>query len=366
MKKAAVFFLIISCLFANAQNKTYRFLVGTFTVNTPSEGIYAVELNPAKNIYAVKCIAKGVKNPSFLTISPDSNFVYAVNESGELSTISAWKFNKLSGELTLINKVSAGGPGPCYIAANDKHVVTANYSGGSLVVFGRNNDGTLTEAKQIIRHYGGSINPKRQTSAHVHQTVFSPDNEFVLTNDLGTDYVNVYKYNQHATDEILISFDSLLVKPGSGPRHLTFNNTGKIIYVLQELDGTVSVINFENGKLNLMQETTVIRNNDLENGAADIHLSPDEKFIYATNRGSVNNITCFKVLKNGKLKFAHQVSTMGVGPRNFTITKDGKFLLVGNQRSNEIVVFKRNIATGKLKDANIRINIGAPVCLVEY
>ncbi len=366
MKKLIVLILIFSALIINAQKSSYNFLIGTFTVNTPSEGIYTLNVNVKDKTHSIKQIEKGIDNPAFLSISPDSNYVYTVSESGVSSTINAFKFNKSTGKLQLINKVNAGASGPCYIASNDKHIITANYGGGSLCVFGRNEDGSVSELIQIIQHKGGSFNKTRQAAPHVHQSVFTPDNQFVITNDLGTDYVNAYKYDSASTNEVLASYDSLLVKPGSGPRHLTFAKSGKIAYLLQELDGTVSVIDFDKGRLNLIQETTVIRQPDIVNGAADIHLSPDEKFLYATNRGSVNNITCFKVLKNSKLKFVQQVSTMGIGPRNFAITNDGKYLLVGNQKSNEIVVFKRNVATGKLKDTKIRINIGAPVCLIEF
>jgi 6-phosphogluconolactonase len=366
MKKLLSFMLILTSLFLNAQKNNYRFLIGTFTANTPSEGIYTLDINTKNKTHSIKFIEKGISNPSFLAISPDSNFVYTVSESGVSSTINAFKFDKLSGKLMFINKVSAAAAGPCHITVNDKHILTANYSGGSLCVFKRNENGSVSELIQIIQHTGSSFNKTRQATPHVHQSAFTPDNKFVVTNDLGTDYVNVYKYNPNVEKDVLISFDSLLVKPGSGPRHLTFSRSGEIAYLLQELDGTLSVINNSKGKLNLIQETTVIRQNEIVNGAADIHLSPDEKFVYATNRGSVNNITCFKVLKNNKLVFVQQISTMGIGPRNFSITKDGKYLLVGNQKSNEIVVFKRNIGTGKLKDTKIRINIGAPVCLIEF
>ena len=366
MKKLLAFMLILSSLFLNARINNYRYLIGTFTANTPSEGIYTLDVNVKDKTHSIKFIEKGISNPAFLAISADSNFVYTISESGVSSTVNAFKFDKLSGKLIFINKVSAGASGPCYIAVNDRHIVTANYGGGSLCVFGRNEDGSVSELIQIIQHTGGSFNKTRQAAPHTHQSVFTPDNQFVVTNDLGTDYVNVYKYNPNAEKDVLISFDSLLVKPGSGPRHLTFKKNGEIAYLIQELDGTLSVINNNKGKLNLLQETTVIRQKEIVNGAADIHLSPDEKYIYATNRGSVNNISCFKVLKNNKLVFVQQISTMGIGPRNFSITKDGKYLLVGNQKSNEIVVFKRNIGTGKLKDTKIRINIGAPVCLIEF
>lgn len=128
----------------------------------------------------------------------------------------------------------------------------------------------------------------------------------------------------------------------------------------------MSVIGFNNGKLELLDETSVVKKENVKSGAADIHISPDGKFLYATNRGTANDITCFAIRKDGKLSFVDQTSVLGDGPRNFTITKDGKYLLVANQRTHQIVVFKRNKKTGTLTDSGIKIDLPAPVCLQEY
>lgn len=366
MKKFSIATAITLIFALSVQAKTYNFLVGTFTKNTRSEGIYQFSFDAKTGKSIINVFARNIENPAFLTLSPDSNFVYSVSESGEASTISAFRFDKTKPELRAVNRVSAAGAGPCYIDASDKHVVTANYSGGSLVVFSRKNDGALSEPLQIIRHYGSSIDPKRQTKPYVHQAIFSPDMKYVFTNDLGTDFVHAHRYYPSSENNILIPVDSLKLKAGSGPRHLVFNKTGKIIYTVQEMDGTVSVMRFENNKLQLIQETTLDIQKKFENAGADIHLSPDGKFLYVTNRGTAQNITCFKVLKKGSLKFVEQLPTGASWPRNFTITDDGKYIFIGNQHSNAVTIFSRNKQTGKMKNTGFHVDIPAPVCLIQY
>jgi 6-phosphogluconolactonase len=211
-----------------------------------------------------------------------------------------------------------------------------------------------------------SVNPTRQTKPHVHQVVVSPDSKFLLVNDLGTDLLTVYSYDKNSLTQPLTAFDTLQLKKGSGPRHLTFDNTGSYIYLIQELDGTLSTIKYDFGRLTLVDTASVVIKKEIQTGAADIHVSPDGMFVYATNRGTANDISCFQTSKSGRLKFVQQISVEGVGPRNFAITKDGKYVLVGNQRTNEIVIFSRNKKTGELTFTGNKVQVGAPVCILEY
>jgi 6-phosphogluconolactonase len=364
MRHITVLLLVLSISF-QLSAKNYQFLIGTFTTNTPAKGIFSLTFNENDLSTNVQLLTEAI-DPSFLCISKNKKLVYAVSERGAKSSVAAYKFNKKN-KLQLINKVDAGSvTDPCHIAMTDYHVVTANYSGGSIFVYKRNADGSLSDVVQKIQHEGKSIHPTRQTKPHTHQVVFSPDSKFLLTNDLGIDNVLVYKYDKMNSENPFSAYDTLEVKPGSGPRHLTFDKSGTIVYLLQELDGTVSTIQYENCKLTLMDTTTVVRKNNIQTGAADIHLSPDGKFLYATNRGSVNDITCFATSPAGKLTFVQQVSTEGEGPRNFAITNDGNYILVGNQRTNNISIFSRNKKTGELTFTGKKIQVGAPVCILEY
>jgi 6-phosphogluconolactonase len=249
----------------------------------------------------------------------------------------------------------------------DKHVVTSDYTGGSISVFERNGDGALGALRQFIQHTGKSVNVQRQEAPHVHQTIFTPDEKFLLVNDLGTDRVTLYAYASHDSENVLTAVDTLQVKEGSGPRHIAFGNDGRTGYLLQELDGTITVVSIrEDGKLSVLQETTVTRKEGVENGGADIHVSPDGKFLYATNRGTANDITCFSIKEDGTLDFVEQLSTGGKGPRNFTTTPDGNYVFVGNQYTNNIVLFARDKNTGKLTNTGKQIHVPVPVCIRLY
>jgi len=367
MKKSL--FVILYSLFllpVFAQVSNYRLLIGTYTNTGKSKGIYSYSLDMKTGAFDQKSVATGVSNPSFLTMTPDRKFVYSVNESTKGSAANSFSFNERTGKLTLLNSSLTKSDGPCFITSTDHHVFTANYGGGSLSVFGRKADGSLTDALQVIQHVGKSINTERQNEPHVHQVIISPDKKYLLANDLGTDKVTVYKYNPQATNDVLIPSDTLSVKPGSGPRHSTFSKDGTKLYLLHEIDGSVSVINMKNGKLSMIQQTTVVKNDKVVVRAADIHLSPDEKFLYATNRGTANDITCFSVGKDGQLTFKQQISTGGEGPRNFAISPDGKYVLVAHQMTDNIVIFKRDSKTGLLTKTGKQIEVGAPVCVLFY
>lgn len=358
----SAFFLVMT---AKAQDKIYSLVVGTYTNSCDSNGIYVYDFSTDTGDFSLKSTSEKIINPSYLTISDDTKFLYSVNENGADSQVSAFGFNPKSGKLKLLNTQDSHGADPCYIINDDKNVIVANYSGGSIAIFGRNADGSLSQAKQVIQHEGKGINAQRQESAHVHMVSFSPDKKYVLANDLGTDKISIYKYDKNAPEKALELKERITVKQGSGPRHLAFSKDGKFAYLLQELDGTLTVFKYKNGSLKQLQETIVVAKDFKgENSAADIHISPNGRFLYATNRGEANTINVFAINKKGTLDLVNQVSTKGKGPRNFTIDPTGKFLLVGHQYTNEIVIFKMDETTGKLSDTGKRIELCAPVCLV--
>lgn len=366
MKKTySILLSIFALITIQAQENKFNLLIGTYTNSCESKGIYVYEFDSNTGDFNFKNATENIINPSYLTISADNKFVYSVNENGKKSTVSSFGINSKSGKLDFINSQDSKGADPCYIINDDKNVIAANYSGGNISVFGKNSDGSLTEAKQVIQHFGKGINAKRQEKPHMHMVYFSPDNKYVLANDLGTDKVYVYQYNPNGGNEILKLKNSVDVKSGSGPRHLIFSKDGKFVYVLQELDGTLTIFSYSNGILKKVAETSVVAKDfkgDI--GCADIHISTDGKFLYATNRGNANDISVFKTHKNGKLQFVERTSTLGKGPRNFSIDPTGNFVLVANQNSNEIVIFKRDKTTGILTDTGKRISLCSPVCLV--
>ncbi len=364
MKNSIIILFVAFISLSNAQNNKLPLYVGTYTSSCDSKGIYVYDFDTNTGDFVFKNATEKVINPSYLTLSKDHKTLYSVNENGVESTVSAFQFDAASGNLTKLNQQKAEGADPCYIINDDDNVIVANYSGGNIAVFGKNTDGSLAEAKQIVQHKGKGIHP-RQESAHVHMVYFSPDKKYVLSNDLGTDTIYLYEYHPDAVAEVLQLKSAISVTAGSGPRHLTFSKDGKFVYVLQELNGAISVFDFDYGKLTKIQETTILAKDFKGNfTGADIHISPDGKFLYASNRGDANTISIFKILKNGQLLAHSVVSSLGKGPRNFVIDPTGAFLLVAHQYSNDVVVFKRDVVSGAITDTGKRLELCSPVCLV--
>lgn len=367
MKKIyAMAIATISFFSVHAQSAgDYQLLVGTYTAPGKSEGIYIYDYQSKTAGTRLESIAKNIINPSYLAVSKDRDFVYAVNEDAAKSTVSAFSFDQSRGKLSFLNKQDAKGADPCYLIADDNNVISANYSGGTISVFGRQADGSLSPAKQIIQHTGSGPDKARQESAHVHMVRFTPDGKYVVVNDLGMDMVFFYQYNPESQQNILVLKDSLAVKPGSGPRHIVFSPSGKKAYLVHEMSGDVTVFDYEDGQLKKIQEISMLAPDFKgETGAADIQISADGKFLYTSNRGTANTITTFAVGKDGKLTYKAITPTLGKGPRAFIIDPSGKWLLVGQQYTDEIVIFSRNPVSGSLKDSGKRIAVGAPVSMV--
>jgi 6-phosphogluconolactonase len=367
MKSNFLFLLLVFTVASmHAQNNLFNLIVGTYTNSCDSKGIYVYDFDSNTADFKLKSTSENVINPSYLTVSKDNKFIYAVNENGVESAVSSFGFNAETGKLSLLNKQSSKGADPCSIINDGKNVIVANYSGGNISVFAKNNDGSISEAKQVVQHSGKGFNPSRQEASHMHMVCFSPDKKYVLANDLGLDKVSVYQYNPNSKNEVLQLKESIAVKPGSGPRHLTFSKDGKFVYLIQELDATLTTFSFDKkGNLRKIAETNILpKGFQGGTGAAAIKISSDGKFLYVTDRVDVNAISVYKILKNGGVELKQQTSTLGKGPRDFTIDPSGNFLLVGNQLTNTIVIFERNKTTGTLTDTGKKIELCAPVCLV--
>jgi len=345
----------------------YNLLIGTYTKVGKSDGIYVYEFNSETGKLSYRAEAAGIKNPSFLTVSEDRKHVYSVNEiGGGKGGVSAFSFDAGTGNLDYINSISSGGNGPCYISVDkaNKYVFVGNYSGGSLAAVPIRPDGSLGASIQSIRHEGKSIAPEQQRS-HVHASVLSEDNKFLYVPDLGTDKIHIYNVDVSNPNPLRPSDPAYVeVKPGSGPRHFTFHPNNKFAYSIQELMGIITFFEYDNGKLKTMQSVNSVSENS--NGpadAADIHISPDGKFLYGSLRGNINELVIYAINEKGMLNYVGRQSTLGKGPRNFAIDPTGNFLLVGNGGSDEIVIFKRNKTTGLLTPTGETIMVGSPVCL---
>lgn len=338
--------------------------IGTYTKGK-SEGIYVYKMNTKTGDVSFVSKAKAA-NPSYLDLSPDEKFVYAVNEdANDKGSVSVFAFDKSNGSLKFLDKQTSGGDHPCYVAVNKtgKWVAVANYTGGSfstLPIMANGMLGTPT----TVQHKGSSVNKERQEKPHVHSTVFSPDDKYLFVPDLGIDKVMIYSFNAGSGKPEPAPVPFVATTAGNGPRHFTFHPNGKLAYLIAEMGGAVSAYKYNDGKLTLIQQISSYPADFTgKKWSADIHISPDGKFLYASNRTPSNTIAIFSIDKSGKLKPVGYESTKGDVPRNFTIDPTGNFLLAANQETDNIVIFRRDKKTGLLTDTGKRIEVGNPVCL---
>lgn len=348
------------------KGETYWLLVGTYSNEDNSNGVqvYRFDTKTADSRFESK--STDVINPSYLAIGADRTRVFAVSEMGQgKGAVHSLSFDPASGVLSWIGSVTSAGDHPCYVSvsSDQKVVFVANYTSGTLSAIHVAPNGTLNPAIQTIRHEGSSVNTSRQDKPHVHSVVPSPDGRYLMVADLGTDKVYVYSINT-SDDDPLQLFSAAPVTPGGGPRHLTFHPNGKYAYLIRELDAAITVFDYKDGQLKEKQSITLLDPGfQGKVGAADIHISPDGRFLYGSNRGEANEITIYAIGKDGKLTYRGRQSTLGRSPRNFAIDPTGNFLLAANQDTNDIVIFRRDKKTGLLKDTGKRIQVDKPVCL---
>ena len=335
-------------------------LVGTYT-DTYSEGIYTFNFDPSTGDSAPLSVTK-TANPSFLAVTPDNKLVYSVTEQGDGATVSAFDFDAKSGSLSLINSRPTNGKDPCHVTFVGKEVVSTNYSSGSMTVFPLDATGNLMDGK-LVEFFESGPNKARQEGSHIHSSQMSPDGKYLFVMDLGGDYI--YRFPVADGKVASLTPEKFKTPIGQGPRHFDFSKDGRFMYVLTELGGTVLVYDYNGGNLRLIQE---IEADPLHaGGSADIHFSPDGKFLYASNRLKGDGLAIFSQdSASGHLTYAGYQET-GIHPRNFTVSPDGRFLLVACRDSDVIQVYQRDQSTGLLKNTGKDIKIPHPVCvLLDY
>lgn len=356
--------LILSRLHAQVM-ADYYLIIGTYTT-APTDGIEVYRFDSKKGKFEF-ANRTPIQNPSYLALSPDQKYLYSVSETGNPNGggVTAFSFDDRSGLLSKINSQPSSGNHPCYVSVhkNGKWVAAGNYSTGNLVYYPVTKDGSIGTAT-MIQHKGSSVVKGRQDGPHLHSTVFSPDFKYLLTPDLGLDKVMIYKLKSGG-GIIPDNPGFVSLKPGAGPRHLEFHPNGKWAYLMEEMSGYVTALKYNKGTLSVIQ-TINGHPADFKGtvGSADIHVSPDGKFVYCSNRGESNTIGIFKVNpSDGSLTLAGHQSTMGKTPRNFSIDPTGNYLLAANQNTNDVVIFRRDKMTGLLTDTGDRLTVNKPVCL---
>ncbi|MEX0884549.1 MAG: lactonase family protein [Cyclobacteriaceae bacterium] len=344
--------------------KNYKFLLGTYT-DKPEQGIHIISFDADGEGFTIISTAPESNNPSFVTKTEDEKFVFAVEESGGHDGGKITSFSLEKDQLTKINSVSSGGNGPCYLSLDpsEKFVVAGNYSAGTFSVIPVGEDGQLQPAVHVVQHEGSSVNSNRQKGPHVHCAIFHPKDHRLLIADLGTDEVVVYDFDPEKEQPLTeLPYYRLKVDPGAGPRHMVFNAAGDRLYLVHEMTAAIGVYSYKDGKLALLETHSLLSENfDGEVGAAEVRITEDGRFLYVSNRGEANEIIAFEIGDNGSLSHLQTISSGGIAPRNFNITPDGEFLLLGNQNSNFIQAFKRDPQTGILEKTNHTLAVHKPV-----
>ena len=357
----SIIVLILSC---QNKDKTEHmpegipFYVGTYT-DGQSEGIYKFALSDEGALKRIGLVANS-ENPSFLTKSTDGRFLLAVNEN-QTGTVSSYKIEKDS--LYFMNQRPSGGAHPCFVTVNKKgQVLVANYSGGNVGLLQLEETGQLSPLLDVQQHTGTGSHD-RQDGPHAHSVWFDSDEKTLIAVDLGTNELIFSTFDPQAKKLVLASQPSLKMEPGAGPRHLVFHPKQPWIFVINELNSTVSRIEKDEKGYSLKASySTLPKAYSEENYTADIQISKDGRFLYASNRGH-NSVAIFAISNDGNLVLKGHESTRGEWPRNFALSPNDSFLLVANQHSDNIVVFKKDTDSGMLTYIS-ETEVSTPVCLL--
>jgi 6-phosphogluconolactonase len=354
-----------------AAAQKYFVYIGTYTEHG-SEGIYVCDFDGETGRLGAPVLAAKSEQPSFLAVSGDRNFLYAVNEADKFDGqagggVSVFATDAATGKLTFLNSVSSRGGGPAYITLDKtgNFALVANYDGGSVAVFRLLYDGRIGESTAFVQHAGSGMNKERQEAPHAHSVIMSPDNRFALVADLGIDQVLVYPFD--ADTGTLGAAQVVKTVAGAGPRHLVFSPSGKFLYVVNELNSTVTGYAYD-AKTGGMTPVQTLSSGATapKNTAGEILISQAGKFLYVSNRGTDNSIAVFSVdPASGKLTFVQSVPTHGQTPRNFALDPSGQWLIVGNQDSKSVYTFKVDRDSGRLKQAGAPLTIDSPA-MVDF
>ncbi len=351
----------IESLFSDTigQKQTLMF-VGSYTwKGNPGIQVYHYDKASGKSSFIRSIKAP---NASYMVVTPEQKFMYVLSEEDRTGSVTSYAIDQLSGDLTLLNKQSILGDGPCYVSyhAPSKTVYTANYSSGSITVFKTNADGSLQPAIQHIVYTGSSINKSRQEKPHAHCAVVSPDNKYLYISDLGTDIIHRHTILQDGSlSEKAVDFK---VEPGNGPRHIIFNAKGTHAYSINEMKGTVDVFTVLQGDLKKIQ--TIVADTTqtaADHGSGAIQLSHGGDWLLVSNRVTSNQIVVYEVQENGTLTKKHHVEVTKK-PRFFRFDKHGKFILVAGQDGDQVQIFSFDAATGKMY-LQSALDIPVPVCI---
>lgn len=339
--------------------------VGTYT-DGESQGIYTYEISPGEGPAIRNCGSTTVpENPTFLAVHPDQRHLYAVHEV-EDGGVTALRIGSERHQLSKVNRVASGSGGPCHchVHPSGDYLLVAHYTGGAVSVLPIQDDGSLGSPADVRQHEGSSEHPERQTQAHPHSITPGPNGQFLYVPDLGTDEIVVYELETQNDEFRRVT--SIGVQSGAGPRHLDFHPNGEYVYVLNELDSTLSAFerNPDTGDLREIGiQPTVPAEFEGTSFAADVHVHPSGEWVFCSNRGH-DSIAVFEIdARTGATTVQNHESTRGEWPRNFALDATGQLLFVENRDTDEIVAFRFDERTGGLDATGDTVDVPDPVCM---
>ncbi len=367
--------MVVGAVSMGAESAGIRFYVGTYT-RKGSEGIYMTVLDRATGELSAPVLAARSTNPSFLAIHPNRRFLYAVGERSNFEgrkegSVAAFGIDAETGLLTQIGEEGAGGTGPCHLALDPsgRTLIVANYVSGSVGVLSVGADGRLGESTQSIQHKGSGPNERRQAGPHAHGVTLDATGKLALVCDLGIDRVMIYRVDTDTARLTAHGPACAVTPPGSGPRHAAFSRDGRYLFVLNELDATVTSYAWDiaTGTPELLKTIGALPADFNErNTAAEIAVHPNGRYVYTSNRGH-DSIAVFALDgATGKLALKQHRSCGGKTPRCFALDPSGRFLLVANQNSGNVVAYRVDPATGRLAPTGSEIAVPLAVCVLPF
>lgn len=364
MKKITLTFIcLLSAIMTFAQKPKTREILYVGTYTQKGEGIYVYEFDRSNFSYKELQVLSSKNSPSFLEFHPNKQFMYASNEGN--NTISSYKIDPVTAKLTPLNEKSSEGKGPCHVSVDPKgrFIYVSNYGSGQLAVYLLNKDGSIGELADAIQDKGAATQ-----KPHMHSIIPSADGKFIYASDLGIDKIMVYQVDQKTGKLTPGAVPYVEVKAGDGPRHFAIHPNGNFGYSACELNSVVNsfqIVKNSGALVPLERVSMVPADFTGKSYAADIHFSPDGKFLYASNRGHESLVVYAVDAKTGKLTTVGYPETHGKHPRNFLVDEKGELVYVTNRDNNNLVFFKRNSATGLLTYTEKEISIPTPVCVKQ-
>lgn len=353
--------LVVSCGSSQLQDTTVPLYIGTYTSGS-SEGIYMARFDTVSGKADNIQLLVSIVNPSFLTLAGNGKLLFAVSEHTDHKP-NLYSL-RLGRNWELADSLHTGALASCYVSVVGKKMLAiANYVSGDVSLVSYNNKGHFVDEVAVFRHVGSGVNVSRQEAPHAHAIVADKAGRFIYAADLGIDKVMIYE----RVDDTFVPAGELVAAPGAGPRHIAVHPEEKILAVINELNLTIDIyLKDEREAFTIYHSTVSLLADDFDNGssAADIHFSPDGRFLYGSVRGA-DKIVILQVFDGDVLNVRHLgFVNEGINwPRNFTIDPSGRFLLVANQNGNSVVVFHRDVKTGMLRPTGNRLEVSMPVCL---